>query len=547
VSHIALARIDGLPGLDIIAASRDSMLVTVVNNLGVELTGWPQPVEHTIRAGLAVGDLDGDNLLEIVTIDEKGVLYAWNHDGTEYIDGDSNPLTPGVLKRLPSCFFHYSVPALADIDNDNADEIIFGTEADSLYVLNGDGSAVPGWPLGLGADMSGSVAVGDVDDDGDLEIVANTRGGTVAAYHHDASMLWVRYNVDNGLFFAPSPALGDVTGDGKLETFLPSSDGYLYGITSTGADLAGWPVEYSSYVTTESSPIIIDIDGDSAEDIILGDETEYIRAWNAAGNLVDGFPLATQDAMRGVPAAGDLDLDGDVDLVAAGWDAFVYAWDFPGLYNADASPWPQFHANSHNNGLLGAVIPSGVLDVAFSFDIVGNAVDLIWNLPPTRGYLFNVDRAPFVAEHAEEFEPIVRGLATGADGVIRFRDRSVEAGQRYVYRITEADGDGEFQSPAVYVPVQQAGMTQNYPNPFNPVTRITYWVPDGPGQRVDLVVYDVSGARVRTLVGGRVTGGRHEVVWDGRNDQGQRVGSGVYFYRMVQRGFSQTKKMLLLK
>jgi flagellar hook assembly protein FlgD len=97
------------------------------------------------------------------------------------------------------------------------------------------------------------------------------------------------------------------------------------------------------------------------------------------------------------------------------------------------------------------------------------------------------------------------------------------------------------------VPVRRAAMNQNYPNPFNPVTRIVYWEPDGGKQRVDLVIYDVSGARVRTLVSGTVATGRHEVTWDGRNDQGQAVGSGVYFYKMIQENFKATRKMLLLK
>jgi len=79
------------------------------------------------------------------------------------------------------------------------------------------------------------------------------------------------------------------------------------------------------------------------------------------------------------------------------------------------------------------------------------------------------------------------------------------------------------------------------------VTRIAYWVPEGAGGRVELVVYDVSGARVRTLVSGPVGSGKHVATWDGRNDHGDRVGSGVYFYRLVQRGFTDTKKMLLIK
>ncbi|MCH7549435.1 MAG: T9SS type A sorting domain-containing protein [Candidatus Krumholzibacteriota bacterium] len=90
-------------------------------------------------------------------------------------------------------------------------------------------------------------------------------------------------------------------------------------------------------------------------------------------------------------------------------------------------------------------------------------------------------------------------------------------------------------------------MAQNYPNPFNPVTTIEYLVPDGPAQTVALVVYSVRGERVRTLVAGPVPGGRHQVEWDGRNNSGRFVSSGIYFYRLALSGFSATRKMLLMK
>jgi hypothetical protein len=86
----------------------------------------------------------------------------------------------------------------------------------------------------------------------------------------------------------------------------------------------------------------------------------------------------------------------------------------------------------------------------------------------------------------------------------------------------------------VYVPVRSASLGQNYPNPFNPSTKIEYRLPEaGPGggkTRVSLVVYDVRGARVRVLVGGEQGSGKHVVEWDGRNEAGEAVGSGVYFY-----------------
>jgi hypothetical protein len=88
-------------------------------------------------------------------------------------------------------------------------------------------------------------------------------------------------------------------------------------------------------------------------------------------------------------------------------------------------------------------------------------------------------------------------------------------------------------------------MEQNYPNPFNPSTTIAYNLP-GPSN-VSLYVYDVSGRMVRTLQNTIAGEGRHEVVWDGLDDSGRRVTSGVYFYRLVAGTYTETRKMLLLK
>ena len=89
------------------------------------------------------------------------------------------------------------------------------------------------------------------------------------------------------------------------------------------------------------------------------------------------------------------------------------------------------------------------------------------------------------------------------------------------------------------------GLGQNYPNPFNPVTQIVYQVPES-GQ-VRLVVYNLLGQEVRRLVEGRVSAGFYQAVWDGRDDRGRSVSSGLYFYRMEAEDFSQVRKMVLLK
>jgi len=86
---------------------------------------------------------------------------------------------------------------------------------------------------------------------------------------------------------------------------------------------------------------------------------------------------------------------------------------------------------------------------------------------------------------------------------------------------------------------------QNTPNPFNPSTRIRYDLArDG---QVELTVFDVAGRLVRTLVDGKQTAGSHAAIWNGRDDAGKRVSSGVYFYRLQANGLEMTQKLVLTK
>ncbi len=88
-------------------------------------------------------------------------------------------------------------------------------------------------------------------------------------------------------------------------------------------------------------------------------------------------------------------------------------------------------------------------------------------------------------------------------------------------------------------------LVQNSPNPFNPVTKVAYHVPSE--SRVTIRVFDVTGRLVTTLVDGVVEPGRHAAVWNGTNDAGESVGSGVYFCTMETPDFRGSHKMMLLK
>ena len=86
---------------------------------------------------------------------------------------------------------------------------------------------------------------------------------------------------------------------------------------------------------------------------------------------------------------------------------------------------------------------------------------------------------------------------------------------------------------------------QNYPNPFNPETRISYQLPRA-GQ-VSLVIFNVTGQVVRRLVDGDQTPGSHVLTWNGVDELGRPVASGIYFYQLIAGEFREVRKMLLLK
>jgi hypothetical protein len=92
---------------------------------------------------------------------------------------------------------------------------------------------------------------------------------------------------------------------------------------------------------------------------------------------------------------------------------------------------------------------------------------------------------------------------------------------------------------------REFGLSQNYPNPFNPTTVIDYALPKA--CEVSIKVYNILGQEVRNLANERQEAGYKSTVWDGKDDQGQEVSSGIYFYRIVAGNFIKSKKMVLLK
>ncbi len=93
--------------------------------------------------------------------------------------------------------------------------------------------------------------------------------------------------------------------------------------------------------------------------------------------------------------------------------------------------------------------------------------------------------------------------------------------------------------------IKKFQLFQNYPNPFNPTTEIEYDIPRT--ANISIVIFNTLGQKIRTLVNKRQTPGQYTVVWDGKDDYGRNVASGIYLYQLKTNDFVQTKKMILIK
>jgi len=141
---------------------------------------------------------------------------------------------------------------------------------------------------------------------------------------------------------------------------------------------------------------------------------------------------------------------------------------------------------------------------------------------------------------------------------LTYTDSDVAIGESHTYSVTAFDFSGN-EGPAAGVTLTVTSVTQenigeiptdyelsqNYPNPFNPETRVKYQVPAA--GNVKIVVYSITGQEVRTLVNEHQVAGFYSVYWDGKDNHGRQIPSGIYLYRMQSKDFVSAKRMILIK
>ncbi|HMB67809.1 MAG TPA: FG-GAP-like repeat-containing protein, partial [bacterium] len=257
----------------------------------------------------AFGDLNGDGALDgLLAFASRGEVSLQRFDaGGARVFRISHPLPEGMDARRVWM-------GLADLDRDAAAndlEIVLATLDGWIAVLDSDGVVSPGWPVLVPGPVDGPPAFGDLDRDGLLEIALTSSG-----------------------------------------------DGQLHAFNYNGTEMSGWPIVpkladhpgESGDHPPFSGPAVADVNGDGRQEVLVGLPDFTIRAYDAAGREVDGFPMVTGSEMRSVPCVLDANGDSRLDLFAQCTDGSVYARILAGAAGESNPAWGMFGGGPRLHG-----------------------------------------------------------------------------------------------------------------------------------------------------------------------------------------------------
>jgi hypothetical protein len=566
----AAADLDGDDITDLVAVSGSDKTIYCWHPWGVTPKWQKQYTASIAWNSPTLADLDDNGKLEVIFIgggSEHEGIYVLGHNGLPY-----KPGTDGKLIDMYDTY-NYHPPSVGDIDGDEDLEIVATTRRGALYVVDGrtgeqleafQNGENPGQGFPLGERSRSSPVLANVDGVPGDEIFVVTYG-SIRLIDMNGFTRWTRsfseaFPGTTTWDVHPQPALGDLNRDGSLDIVIADAGGKLWAFRARdGVTLSGFPVDVGGGTGVRfGSPILANVDTDPHPDIVFGGHNGYIYAYDYEGNPARGFPLLFGgNISKKSVAAWDVDDDGYQNLVVQAEDVErlgVYHLDGVVFDPAD-NPWPMRHRDSAGTGRY------------LTDDAVGIAVTLHEPLVDADG---GVHLSWTSAEDVSHFRVLRSGPADDEAALIaevpgrsgygpRRYDHSdtPELPGTYAYRINPVGPDGEeHEGPSVSVhmgaaPGLKLALRNVRPNPMvlgNAAT-VFFAVP-GNGSRdlaTSLRVLDLQGRVVRTLVQEPLAAGLHTRTWDGRDNGDRRLPSGLYLLVLEAGGNSAHHRLLLMR
>lgn len=553
-----LADLDSDGELDIVLAT--GKRVYAFHSNGTPISGWPKTTTFSTTNSPAVGDINGDGNLDVVTFDREGFtrtsfLYAWDFQGQPL---PGFPIKPG--------FGDFAV-TLYDLNDDGKLEIIGGF-GKKCFVFHYDGSVAQGWPQPLEPFYPISKAsVGDVDADGKPEIIMagvldlppeeipEKTMGRLYVWNVNGELLpgWpITTSVKHAFVGWCNPALADINQDGFLEIAVgtysfvePNRVAYFALYRYDGTMMPGWPqftAGSDSLNSFASSAAIADLDEDGQLDLIAGDIWDHVAAWKGDGTIVSGWPviygkvdsaLVFRSTMVANPSVGDIDGDGHLevlvnnnqaDLINGVWLGRVYAFNHDAI-SLSWSPLRTRDFASFNTVALADLNSDG------SLNLITVSTDeetwlTVWEVP---GVPFVEDRFPWPMYGHDRWHTSQYGFKPPDEPKVKVEER-----------------DDSNIRPKDFV------LHQNYPNPFSGNNNVNFGKKSGTVIRyelsepaeVQLRLFNLLGEEVKLLLAAKKSAGQHEFHWEGRDQQGQVLPRGLYFYRLEAATLSNPAKII---
>ncbi len=524
-----------------ISANQDSGMPytfsdTIELTLSLNQAGFPV-IGNSVSAPLAVTDLKGDEKLEVVSIDETNYCNVYHHDGKS---AGGFPILSGGYATAP--------PVIADMDNDGKKEIVLISQSGVVTVAKSSGSIRT--KIELGETIYGNLSVADMDLDGELEMVVGSMKKNLHVIKLDSTGL-PGFPMEFSSGIRQGVALADLDADEIPEMIFSTQDKKLFVLNAFGDTLYNYPVTLDTRLS--QTPVIYNREDNF--NIIFPTVDNRLMIYNLDTVKVVDYQL--ENAITSALALEDLDNDGLPEVCFATEGGLLYAMHLDGTV-----------MNNFPVTIEGSVLTAPVF-ADFGDD---GTVEAVTSTQTGKVYVINADGS-FYTGFPASFEGHLNGSPVIAD-LDRDGDPEIVAGGYSGINVIDMAGDfgqsklwntylGNNRRTGYYTDavtgvknIASAGvpdrfaLDQNYPNPFNPVTTISYRLPAY--SNVRLIVYDLLGRKIKTLFSGYKPAGVYQLQWNGLNDQGRQVGSGLYIYTLCAelkdgRSHVINRKMLMLK